>query len=64
MYDVPAAASEVRRIAGAGLAAGEPVTVAPGRWPIVLSGLDFHRLTGIALTAFESGNLVLSDEQV
>jgi hypothetical protein len=64
MYDVPAAASEVRRIAGAGLAAAGPVTVAPGRWPIVLSGLDFHRLTGIALTAYESGNLVLSDEQV
>jgi hypothetical protein len=51
-------------IAGAGLAAAGPVTVAPGRWPIVLSGLDFHRLTGIALTAYESGNLVLSDEQV
>jgi hypothetical protein len=64
MHDVPAAASEVRRIAGAGLAPAEPVTVASGRWPIVLSGLDFHRLTGIALTAYESGNLVLPEEQV
>ena len=65
MYDGPAAASEVLRIAGTGLAAeAEPVTVAPGRWPIVLSGLDFHRLTGIAVAAFEDGRLELADEQV
>jgi hypothetical protein len=63
--DTPVAAPEVRLIAAAGLREeAEPVGIVPDRWPLVLSGLDFHRLTGIAVAACESGSLELTDDQV
>jgi hypothetical protein len=65
MSDTPVGSSEVRRIAGAGLRGDdEPVRVDVGRWPIVLSGIDFHRLTGIALASWERGGLELASDQV
>ncbi len=65
MSDAPVAAPEVRRIAAAGLrGSAEPVRVTADRWPLVLSGLDLHRLTGVAMVACESGSVELSDEQV
>jgi hypothetical protein len=65
MHETPVAAPEVRRIASAGLlGADPPIGLADGRWPIVLSGLEFHRLTGIAAAAWEAGCLELDDEHV
>ncbi|MDP8960525.1 MAG: nucleotidyltransferase family protein, partial [Actinomycetota bacterium] len=42
----------------------EPVSVPPHIWPDVLSRLSSQRLTGIALAGVESGEFLLSDEQV
>lgn len=64
MSDSPAAAPEVRRIASAGLGRPDRLQVDPDRWPLVLSGLNLHRLTGMAMAACESGSLELSDEQL
>jgi hypothetical protein len=64
MRDVPVASPEVRRIAATGVRAGmEPVRPTPERWPLVLSGTNLQRLTGLALAAYESGDLELADPQ-
>ena len=54
---------ELRRIASTGLH-DETVRVGRERWPKVLWGLGFHRLTGIAVAAHEARQLELASEQV
>lgn len=64
MHDVPLAVHEVRAIAASdGRLDGDIMPMPDERWPTVLSGLAFQRLTGIAVAAFEAGRLDLSPEQ-
>ncbi|HEY7661153.1 MAG TPA: nucleotidyltransferase family protein [Actinomycetota bacterium] len=64
MGDRPVAPPEVRRIASAGLPDGpRSIRIAADRWPTVLSGLRFCRLTGFAVGAWKDGTLELTELQ-
>lgn len=55
--------SELRRIASADLH-DETVRLAPRRWRAVLPAIKVHRLTGIAVAAYEAGRLDLRPAEV
>ncbi len=61
MSEAPVAAVELRRIASTGLH-DDVVRVEPDRWPRVLWDLRFHRLTGLAIAAWESERLAIAPE--
>src|SRR5687768_8632010 len=65
MRETSIAPAEVLRVASIDLGeGGDVLRVAPDRWPSVIWGLTFQRLTGIAVAGWEAGRLELLPEQL
>jgi hypothetical protein len=64
MSSEPRNGVELGRIAAFGLESDvRPFAIPESRWPSVLSGIAFHRLTGLAVRGYEEGSLLLNESQ-
>jgi len=61
---VPSVRDVARRIAGFGLEQADPLRIPEGSWPEVLSDLEIHKLTGLAVAGAEAGRLELEEAQL
>ena len=61
---VPTVRDMAGRIAGLGLEQADPLRVPEGAWPELMSELEIHKLTGLAVAGAEAGRLELAEDQL